>query len=185
MTSTSIDRAFRSMDPPPPQENGWWLLAWSEFQRQFDSLVTEVEQLRDRDPTGYAAHPKAKLLATLLRLVTEDIPRDPAHRDFRQGTTLGSEYTGWFRASFHQRFRLFFRFRSVERVIVYAWVNTESGLRKSGDRNDPYNVFRKMLDRGAPPDDFDHLLRESAALRLSGDAQARPVAGRQKTRESP
>jgi toxin YhaV len=154
------------MNPPPPTAHGWWLLTWSEFQRQFDALLAEVERLRDRDPAGYGAHPKAKLLAMILRLITDEIPRDPGHKDFRQGTTLGGEYTGWFRASFHQRFRLFYRFRSTERAIVYAWVNTETGLRKSGDRNDPYAVFRRMLDRGSPPSDFDELLRQSAGLRL-------------------
>ncbi len=166
MTSRSTDEIFRSMNPPPPVANGWWLLSWSEFRRQLESLVGEVERLRSGDPAGYASHPRAKLLATILRLVTRDIPRDPGHRDFRQGGTLGDDYTGWFRASFHQRFRLFYRYESTRKAIVYAWVNTESGLRKSGDRNDPYNVFRRMLDRGAPPSDFDELLRESGALRV-------------------
>jgi toxin YhaV len=152
------------MNPPPPRAQGWWLLTWSEFQRQFDALMAEVERLRDRDPAGYGAHPQTKLLATILRLITEDIPREPGHKDFWQGATLGGEYTGWYRARFHQRFRLFFRFRSVERAIVYAWV--ETGLRKSGDRNDPYAVFRRMLDRGSPPTDFDELLRQSAGLRV-------------------
>jgi toxin YhaV len=165
MTSPSTEQLFRSMDPPPPRSNGWWLLAWSEFQRQFDTLLADVERLRNREPESYVAHPTAKLLATILRF-TEDIPRDPGHREFRQGTTLGGEYTGWFRAGFHQRFRMFYRFSSAQRAIVYAWVNTESGLRKSGDKNDPYSVFRKMLDRGSPPGDFDALLRESSALHL-------------------
>jgi toxin YhaV len=154
------------MNPPPPVANGWWLLSWSDFRRQLESLVTAVERLREADADGYASHPKAKLLATILRLVTRDIPRDPGHGDFRQGGTLGSEYTGWFRAKFHQRFRLFYRYDSARKVIVYAWVNTESGLRKSGDRNDPYAVFRRMLDRGAPPNNFDELLKESGGLRL-------------------
>lgn len=166
MTSPSTDALFRSMEPPPPRINGWWLLSWPEFQRQFDALVADVERIGNRDPAGYDSHPKAKLLATILRLITEDIPRDPGHSEFRQGTTLGGEYTGWFRARFHQRFRLFFRFRSVERAIVYAWVNTEWGLRKSGDKNDPYSVFRRMLDRGSPPNNFEELLRESAGMRL-------------------
>ena len=155
--------------------NGWWLLSWKEFQRQFDHLIAEVSRLAEKDPHGYGSHPTTKLLATILRLIRHDIPRDPGHADFRQGGTLGDEYTGWRRAKFHQRFRLFFRYRSVEKIIVYAWVNTESGPRKQGDRNDPYNVFRRMLDRGSPPDDFDALLRESRALGLppSGPGESR------------
>lgn len=165
MTSRSTDEVFASMDPPPPRIDGWWLLSWREFQHQLETLVAEVEHLRERDPQGYRSHSKAKLLAAVLRLVEVDIPRDPGHKDFRQSTTLGSAYTGWYRAKFHQRFRLFYRFQTTFRVIVYAWMNTETGLRKSGDKNDPYNVFRKMLDRGTPPTDFDALLRESRALR--------------------
>ena len=162
------------MNPPPPVANGWWLLSWSEFQRQFDALVAEVERLREKDPGGYGGHPKAKLLATLLRLITRDIPSDPGHKDFRQGGTLGDEYTGWLRARFHQRFRLFYRYHSSIRAIVYVWVNTETGLRKSGDRNDPYNVFRRMLERGSPPNDFDDLLRECEGLHLPPPGEARP-----------
>jgi toxin YhaV len=170
MTSRSTDEIFAAMNPPPPRSNGWWLLSWREFQRQLEALVGAVEQLRDRDPDGYRSHPRARLLAAVLRLVEVDIPRDPGHADFRQSTTLGASYTGWYRAKFHQRFRLFYRYQTSVGAIVYAWMNTESGLRKSGDRNDPYNVFRKMLDRGVPPTGFDALLRESAALRL-------PLAG--------
>jgi toxin YhaV len=162
------------MDPPPPRANGWWLLAWTEFQRQFDGLVAEVAQLRSKDPEGYGSHPKSKLLATLFRLVTADVPRDPANPDFRQGNTLGEAHRGWFRAKFHQRFRLFFRFRSADRMVVYVWINSEAGLRKEGDRNDPYNVFRRMLERGSPPSDFDALLRECAGLGLPSVGDAPP-----------
>jgi toxin YhaV len=154
------------MNPPPPVVNGWWLLSWSDFRHQLDALVMEVERLRNTDPDGYGSHPKTKLLAAILRLVARDIPRDPGNAEFRQGGTLGSGYTGWFRAKFLQRFRLFYRYDSVRKAIVYAWVNTESGLRKSGDRNDPYAVFRRMLDRGVPPNDFNELLKESGGLRL-------------------
>jgi toxin YhaV len=168
MTSRSTEQILQSMDPPPPRSNGWWLLSWAEFHRQFAALVAEVDQLRVRDAEGYTSHPKAKLLAAILRLIREDVPRDPGHSDFRQGTTLGAAYTGWYRAKFFQRFRLFYRFRSTDRVIVYTWINTETGLRKSGDKNDPYAVFRRMLDRGSPPTDFDQLVRESTPLRLPG-----------------
>lgn len=165
---TSTDEFIRHLDPPPPRRNGWWLLSWKAFQRQFDLVLDEVERLAEKDPDGYDSHPQAKLLAMLLRLTTRDIPRDPGHKEYLQGGTLGSEYTSWRRAKFHQRFRLFFRYRSAENVIVYAWVNTDSGLRKAGDKNDPYAVFRRMLERGSPPNDFDDLVRESRALTFGG-----------------
>jgi toxin YhaV len=97
------------------------------------------------------------------------VPRDPSHNSFRQGGTLGPEYTSWQRAKFHRRFRLFFRFNSRLKVIVYAWMNDQAGLRKEGDRNAPYVVFRRMLQRGTPPTSFEQLLRESGGLALPSE----------------
>lgn len=162
--SSSRSPGGRPPDPLPPVRNGWRLYAWPEFQRQFGALVAEVEKLREKDPAGYASHPRAKLLAAVLRLTTEIIPADPSAEAFRQGNTLGAEHRHWFRARFYQRFRLFFRFHSGRRIIVYAWMNDESSLRKSGSRNDPYSVFRRKLESGSPPGDFDELLAESAGM---------------------
>lgn len=164
--SSSTGETFRGLNPPPPRVNGWWLLAWGGFQSGFDSLLAEVRRIRTRDPRDYLAHPLTKLLATILRLISEDIPRDPGHKDFRQGGTLGADFTSWQRAKFHQRFRLFFRYDSRLKVIVYAWVNTQTGLRKSGDRNDPYAVFRRMLTRGSPPTNIEELIAECRALQV-------------------
>jgi len=166
MAQPSTDALFEAMKPPPPRRLGWWLLSWPGFQAQFDALVDSVDKLRDNDPNSYKGHPRTKLLATVVRIITQDVPRDPGHVDFRQGGTLGAAYTGWFRAKFHARYRLFFRFDSQRKAIVYAWMNDEGGLRKEGDRNDPYNVFRRMLQRGKPPTSFDDLLRESSGLAL-------------------
>lgn len=166
MTSPSTDGLFDAMQPPPPRRLGWWLLSWPAFQEQFDRLIGEVERLRDRDAEGYRQHPKAKLLATTLRIITLDVPREPGHSDFRQGGKLGSEYTGWFRAKFHRRFRIFYRYDSRRKAIIYGWMNDESSMRKEGDRNDPYSIFRRMLERGKPPTSFDDLLRESGGLAL-------------------
>ena len=135
--------------------------------RQFAGLIAEVEELRRREPDGYDHHPKAKLLAAVLRLVTERIPRDPRAEEFRLGNTLGPEHRHWFRAKFFQRFRLFFRFHSSQRAIVYVWMNDESTLRKRGSKRDPYSIFHRMLEAGRPPSNFDELLRESKELPIT------------------
>ncbi len=62
-------------------------------------------------------------------------------------------YRHWFWAKFLGRFRLFFRYNSRARLIVYAWVSDERSLRQSGGKNEPYEVFRRMLERGNPPND--------------------------------
>jgi toxin YhaV len=162
MTPVSRERA-----PAVPERHGWKLLAWAGFAEQYGRLVASVEALRRKDPTGYAAHPQAKLLAAVQKLVLDVIPRDPGADIFRQGNTLGPAHRHWFRARFHQRFRIFYRFHTARRVIVFAWMSEEGTQRKEGARTDPYHVFRGMLERGSPPSDMDQLLAESRALQYS------------------
>jgi toxin YhaV len=138
--------------------NGWRLYVHPLFEQQFRQLVEQVEALAAKDPSGYKELPAAKLLATIHRLIRETIPRDPGAIEFRQGNTLGSDNRHWFRAKFHERYRLFYRFSSREKVIIYAWVNDERTLRKSGSRTDPYRVFRAMLEAGDPPNTMERLL---------------------------
>jgi toxin YhaV len=138
--------------------NGWRLYVHPLFEQQFRRLVEQVEALAAKDPTGYKELPAAKLLATINRHIRETIPRNPGAAEFRQGNTLGSDNRHWFRAKFHERYRLFYRFSSREKVIIYAWVNDERTLRKSGSRTDPYRVFRAMLEAGNPPSTMEQLL---------------------------
>lgn len=142
--------------------NGWKLYLHPLFEQQLRSLVDQVDRLAKRDPAGYREHPAAKLLATINRYMREVIPRDPNAREFRQGDTLGTDNRHWFRAKFHQRYRLFYRFSSSERVIVYAWVNDERTLRKAGSKSDPYRVFRAMLEAGDPPATMEELLKRAS-----------------------
>lgn len=140
---------------------GWSLYIYPLFDSQLQKLETQVAELARRDPERYKEHPAAKLLATILRYIKEIIPNDPDAAEFRQGNTLGIDNRHWFRAKFHQRYRLFFRFSSRQKVIVYAWVNDDRTLRKSGSRTDPYRVFRSMLEAGDPPVDMDQLIQRS------------------------
>jgi toxin YhaV len=48
-------------------------------------------------------------------------------------------------------------------VIVLAWVNDDTTLRAYESANDAYAVFRKMLDRGNPPDSWSNLVAASSA----------------------
>jgi toxin YhaV len=139
--------------------NGWTLFYHPAFAEQLNRLTAEISRLKpgaDRDQ-----HSKAKLLHRVLNLVREEIPRDPDAAEFRLGNTLGKGYGHWRRAKFMGRFRLFFRFHSKEKAIVYAWVNDENTLRKAGASTDPYALFKSNLLRGDPPDDWADLLRAS------------------------
>jgi toxin YhaV len=146
--------------------NGWRLFQYPLFEHQLAKLTGAVEQLSVTHPDTYKEHPKTKLLATIHRLITESIPRDPNAQEFRQGDTLGPDNRHWFRAKFHQRYRLFFRFSSKDKLIVYVWVNDESTLRKAGAKTDVYAVFRSMLDAGEPPRTLEALLKHATEIKI-------------------
>jgi toxin YhaV len=156
------------------EANGWTIYLHPLFQQQLDKLTGHVRDLRSRDPLHYKEQSATKLLATINRYIREVIPRDPNAAEFRQGNTMGADNRQWFRAKFHQRYRLFFRFSSQEKVIVYAWVNDEDTLRKAGSRTDPYTVFRAMLNAGNPPSTMTELLAVSKRLEAARSSR-RPV----------
>ncbi|MGO9483453.1 MAG: type II toxin-antitoxin system YhaV family toxin [Rhodomicrobium sp.] len=139
--------------------NGWELFAHPLFLDQLEKLTAVVERVRKKDPRGWRKSANAKLLAALHRLVFETIPEDPTRPEYRQGGTLGEDRKHWFRAKFGAgRFRLFFRYSAKTKVVIFAWVNDQTTLRAYGAKTDAYAAFRKMLDKGNPPDDWAALM---------------------------
>ena len=143
------------------QRHGWTLLFHDCVIEQMQKLYAAAQHAEQNDPIGFASHANVKLFRALSQLVLEVVPDEPARDEYRQGNTLGPEYRHWRRAKIGRRFRLFFRYDSRAKVIVYAWVNDEQTLRASGSKSDPYAVFEKMLGRGNPPDDWDALVTAS------------------------
>jgi toxin YhaV len=156
--------------------NGWTLLFHDALIRQLENLAEAAERARKASPETFASNTNVKLLATIGTLLLEVIPADPTKTEYRQGNTLGSDYRHWFRAKFSARFRLFFRYDSRAKLIVFAWVNDETTLRQSGGKRDPYAVFQKMLDGGDPPNTWDALVRRAKPLpgRIASALQSRP-----------
>jgi toxin YhaV len=101
------------------------------------------------------------LFRALTQLILEVVPSDPGRDEYRQGNTLGQDHRHWRIAKIGRRFRLFFRYDSRSKTIVFAWVNDEQTLRSSGSKSDPYAVFEKMLRRGNPPDNWKSLVAAS------------------------
>ena len=144
--------------------HGWTLLAHPLFLDQVERLIAAVEALKAKRPHDYQKSSDAKLLATLLQLIGKNIPSDPAAIIYRQGSTLGDARKHWFRAKFgNGRFRLFFRYSSTQKIIIFAWVNDATSLRAYGAKTDAYHVFKSMLDAGNPPDDWGQLYEAAAA----------------------
>jgi toxin YhaV len=134
--------------------NGWRILLHPLVLQRMDEWSQQAQRGDVR---------AQKLLAGLRKLMLEVVPSDPGHPQFFLGHSMGAEFAHWRRAKMYQRYRLFFRFSSEFKTIVFVWINDESTLRTYGASSDAYAVFSKMVRRGTPPDDLDALLRESAA----------------------
>jgi len=128
--------------------NGWKFYFHACFSAQVTSLAQEVLQLRVEKPHEYHKKKQTKLPAAIYKVVTEVIARDPLNRY-------------WFRAKFLQQFRLFFRCSEQSKTIILGWVNDFGILRAYESKTDAYKTFKRMLDAGHPPSDWEQLLRES------------------------
>lgn len=141
--------------------NGWTIFLHPLILDELDTLITKVETLKEKDPQNYHKKNASKRLAAISKLIFSVIPQDPTIPEYRQGDTLGDDHKHWFRAKFFQQYRLFFRFDSASKIIVFAWVNDEKNKRAYGSKSDAYRVFEKMLNNGHPPDDWKQLLKEA------------------------
>ena len=145
-------------EPQPLVINEWTIFAHDLFLSQVEELLTQVANLRLKYPQDYRQKNATKRLVAIAKLAFDVIPQDPTLPVYRQGSTLGDNYKHWFRAKFFQQYRLFFRYHQESRIIVYAWVNDDDTKRAYDSNTDAYLVFKKMLDRGDPPNSWDELL---------------------------
>lgn len=144
--------------------NGWMLYQHPCFAHQVETLRSVVGKKKDKDPEGYSKTTEAKLLAAIYKLTTKDIPSNPNDPVFRQGKSLGSNNNHWFRAKFYQQYRLFFRFDTKAKIIIYAWVNDSDSKRARGSKTDAYATFKKMIENGNPPNTWDDLMAQVKPL---------------------
>lgn len=160
---------------------GWTLLAHSLFLDQLERLTARAtdESTRADGEQG----PATKLLGHVLDLVFDKIPQSPSSPAYRHGGSLGGGHKEWFRAKTgNGRFRLFFRFHSVHKLIVYAWLNDAQSLRTYGASTDAYAVFAGMLADGNPPADWDALL--AAASKKNNNTRLRRAATQHRARRT-
>ncbi|WP_207162070.1 type II toxin-antitoxin system YhaV family toxin [Thiocapsa imhoffii] len=151
------------------QRHGWVLLFHGCIVAQLQKLQAAAARAERNDPMDFERNANVKLFRALSQLMLETVPSDPARDEYRQGNTLGPAYRHWRRAKVGRRFRLFFRYDSRAKTIVFAWVNDEQTLRAAGSTSDPYATFEKMLERGHPPDDWDSLVAVSQSDWSTGE----------------
>ena len=140
------------------QRHGWNLLFHECISDQLKKLHTAAERAKLQNPESFETNANVRLFGALSKLLFDVVPSDPNREEYRQGNTMGTAFRHWRRAKIGRRFRLFFRFDSKTRIIIFAWVNDENTLRSSGSKSDPYIVFQRMLERGHPPDDWAALM---------------------------
>lgn len=169
-----------SRNKPAPREKGAGLFkvnAWvigfhAELLGQLEKLISAVEEEKRRHPDRTPCSQPAQILAALRKLMFVDVPEDPGRSIYRQGDTLGKRRKYWFRAKFgNGRYRLFFRYRLADRVLIFAWVNDDESLRTYGSSTDAYAVFSRKLDEDNPPDNWETLLKECSSPEVVGRFQ--------------
>lgn len=130
------------------QASGWLLLADDHFLDAIAKLESQAQQQQKA----------AKRLAVIQTLVLQKIPENPQDARWVIGNTLGKEFRSWRRAKFYQQYRLFFRFETKAKVVIYSWFNDDETLRAYGSKTDAYRVFGSMLSKGKPPTSWQELL---------------------------
>jgi toxin YhaV len=146
--------------------NKWNLRYFSIFKTQLDQLVHRVTEIKAKDPTNFQSHNDTKLLTAIYKAIRIEVPSNPNHRIYLLGATLGEKHKDWRRVKhlLPPRYRLFFRFLSTSKDIIYVWFNDENTLRKAGAATDVYNVFRTMLNSGKVPTKFNDLKTQSSQV---------------------
>ncbi|MEI6450295.1 MAG: type II toxin-antitoxin system YhaV family toxin [Actinomycetes bacterium] len=107
------------------QRHGWHLLFHECLIEQLRKLEVAVQRAKTQDPRGFESNANVKLFNALARLLLETAPSGPDREEYRQGDTMGAELRHWRRARIGRRFRLFFRFDSRSRIIIFARVNAD------------------------------------------------------------
>ncbi len=145
-------------------ESPWLILGHPAFTAQQSAYQAAAFQAQAKIGDDWIKTVAGKKYLALRQQVFVRVPRNPSDFEFRLGNALGPNYRNWFRAKFLQQFRLFFRFSSQSKIIVYGWVNNSDTLRAYGSTSDAYLVFRRLLESGQVPNTWDELIAEAAKL---------------------
>jgi toxin YhaV len=130
------------------------------FERQYQELLARVQTLKNNlNPDDYKTHATVKLFTAIAIGIEEKIPSDPFAAHFTLTGAL-KRYSRMKKMGLPGRYRLFFRVfdTSEMKAIVILWLGYP---RKEGDKNDCYEVFAKMVDRGDFPDCIEELIPDS------------------------
>lgn len=172
--------------------SGWRILMSPEFAARYAALLDEATRLKVAlSPEAFRQHPTVKLGASVRRLMTEIVPTNPNAQAFQLTGALAK----FRRAKGHglpPRYRLFWTFSNEARAIIFLYLNDESTLRKEGARSDPYERFKRLIERGEIGANFEQNLatwrqapRENHSVASPGPTPARPPTSTRRKRRMP
>lgn len=144
--------------------NGWEIYFHSQlFDSQYQALLNRVVNLQKQLPEAeFKTHATVKLFAAITRAIETKIPSDPFASHFALTGAL-KRYSRVKKMGLPERYRLFFRvFDTPElKAIVILWLGFP---RKEGAKDDCYQVFTKIVERGTFPDSLDELLADCEVI---------------------
>jgi toxin YhaV len=115
------------------------------YAEKVERLKKEIQKLKDSlDGQSFLEHPDVKFAARLREATKKIIPENPDKKEYQLHGSL-KKYRRYKQGL--QRYRLFFAFSSKPPIILYLYVNDKSSLRKDGDKNDPYEIFTKLVQQ--------------------------------------
>jgi len=115
------------------------------YYQRVAQLKEQVKKLRHKlSGEEFRQHEIVKLAYRIRRADQEIIPQDPNRPEYRLRGDL-RKFRRYKQGL--QRYRLFFCFSNQPKIILYLYLNDEKGLRKSGAKSDPYQEFKKLVNK--------------------------------------
>ena len=126
--------------------NNFYLKCHELFAQRIAELKEHVKKLHDTLPKEeFIQHETVKLAARIRKATLETIPEDPNRAEYLLSGEL-KKYRRYKQGL--QRYRIIFCFSNRPSIIIYLYVNDRDHLRKQGDKNDPYEEFKKFIGKG-------------------------------------
>ena len=126
--------------------NKYLLRAHDYYFHRIKELTVQIRELHKvLEPDQFIQHPAVKLARRIREADRNIIPQYPDRPEYHLTGEL-KKYRRYKQGL--QRYRLFFCFSNQPKIILYLYLNDERHLRKEGDKNDPYEVFKKFVKQG-------------------------------------
>jgi len=127
-------------------KNEYLLKVHECYEKPVNELKEHVKKLRKKlSIDDFKRHPDVKFTARLRKASLETIPKNPDEKDYKLHGNL-RKFRRYKQGL--KRYRMFFSFSNTPPIILYLYLNDKSTLRKAKDKNNPYEIFSKKVEKG-------------------------------------